>query len=123
MPPMPKDLACDIVALKSLVARSAAIVGFTGAGISTESGVPDFRSPDSPWMRNKPIPFEAFRLSREARREAWRRLASDLDPQALELITEEVPLEGVVAKAEELMAGRIRGRVVVAISEPARAGA
>ncbi len=49
------------------------IVAFTGAGISTESGVPDFRSPGSPWMTNKPIPFDAFINSAEARREAWRR--------------------------------------------------
>ena len=59
--------------LQGLVAEAAMVVGFTGAGISTESGVPDFRSPDSPWMRNKPIPFEAFVRSEEARREAWRR--------------------------------------------------
>ena len=50
-----------------------AVVSFTGAGISTESGVPDFRSPGSPWMVNKPIPFEAFVASREVRAEAWRR--------------------------------------------------
>jgi len=49
------------------------VVAFTGAGVSTESGVPDFRSPNSPWMRNKPIPFEAYVASAEARREAWRR--------------------------------------------------
>lgn len=48
-------------------------VGFTGAGISTESGVPDFRSPGSPWMRNKPIPFDQYMASQDARNEAWRR--------------------------------------------------
>ncbi|WP_248313487.1 Sir2 family NAD-dependent protein deacetylase [Bosea sp. F3-2] len=53
--------------------RADSILSFTGAGISTESGVPDFRSPGSPWMVNKPIPFEAFVQSREARIEAWRR--------------------------------------------------
>ena len=63
----------DIGALEDLVQRSATVVGFTGAGISTESGVPDFRSPNSPWMRNKPIPFEAFVRSEEARKVAWRR--------------------------------------------------
>lgn len=67
------DLAEQIRELKRLVERSTAVVGFTGAGISTESGVPDFRSPGSPWMQNKPIPFEAYIRSAEARREAWRR--------------------------------------------------
>ncbi len=50
-----------------------------------------------------------------ARRAAWERLARDLDPAALELITEEVPLERAVEKAEALMAGKVRGRIVVAI--------
>jgi NAD-dependent deacetylase len=63
----------QIAALEDLVLGSHGVVGFTGAGISTESGVPDFRSPDSPWMRNKPIPFEAFLQSAAAREEAWRR--------------------------------------------------
>lgn len=62
-----------IEALHAMLDRADAIVSFTGAGISTESGVPDFRSPGSPWMVNKPIPFEAFVASREARIEAWRR--------------------------------------------------
>src|SRR5829696_2897194 len=65
--------ADQAAALRDLVARAKVIAGFTGAGISTESGVPDFRSPGSPWMRNKPVPFEAFLHSAEARREAWRR--------------------------------------------------
>src|SRR5829696_8543509 len=73
--------ADQAAALRDLVARAKVIAGFTGAGISTESGVPDFRSPGSPWMRNKPIPFEAFLGSVEARREAWRRkfAMDDLD--------------------------------------------
>jgi NAD-dependent deacetylase len=60
-------------ALARLVANAGVVAGFTGAGISTECGVPDFRSPGSPWMVNKPIPFQAFVASAEARREAWRR--------------------------------------------------
>ena len=49
------------------------------------------------------------------RQQAWDRLATDLDPAKLEAIVEEVPLERAVAKAAELMAGKIRGRVVVKI--------
>ncbi len=59
--------------LAELLSDSETMLGFTGAGISTECGVPDFRSPGSPWMVNKPIPFGAFVASEEARREAWRR--------------------------------------------------
>jgi len=70
---MPRESDREIDALMDLVARARVVAGFTGAGISTESGVPDFRSPGSPWMQNKPIPFDAFLRSRDARREAWRR--------------------------------------------------
>lgn len=62
-----------IAALHGLLDRADSIVSFTGAGISTESGVPDFRTPGSPWMVNKPIPYDAFVQSREIRIEAWRR--------------------------------------------------
>ena len=48
-------------------------VAFTGAGISTESGVPDFRSPGSPWKQHAPIGYAEFMASDEARSEAWRR--------------------------------------------------
>jgi NAD-dependent deacetylase len=70
---MTDPLAASIAALRDMIQDSRIVAGFTGAGISTESGVPDFRSPDSPWMRHKPIPFETFLHSAEARREAWRR--------------------------------------------------
>jgi NAD-dependent deacetylase len=56
-----------------MIAEARSIVGFTGAGISTESGIPDFRSPGGIWAKHKPIPFEAFLASAEARRETWRR--------------------------------------------------
>jgi NAD-dependent deacetylase len=59
--------------LASLIRQSSRAVAFTGAGISTESGIPDFRSPGGLWTQNKPIPFQAFMASREARAEAWRR--------------------------------------------------
>src|SRR5271154_5355712 len=59
--------------LRRLIAQSERIVLFTGAGISTESGIPDFRSPGGIWTRMAPIDFADFLASEEARRETWRR--------------------------------------------------
>nr|WP_218625683.1 Sir2 family NAD-dependent protein deacetylase [Bradyrhizobium sp. dw_411] len=56
-----------------MIAEATIIVPFTGAGISTECGIPDFRSPGGLWTRNRPIPFDEFVASVEARDEAWRR--------------------------------------------------
>jgi len=53
--------------------RSTQIVFFTGAGISTESGIPDFRSPGGTWTKIQPIYFDEFLESEEARVRAWRR--------------------------------------------------
>jgi NAD-dependent deacetylase len=63
----------SIDTLRRMIADARNIVAFTGAGISTESGIPDFRSPGGIWTRHKPIAFEAFIASAEARRETWRR--------------------------------------------------
>src|SRR5664280_1717519 len=70
------DLETAILRLRDLVAESSRIVPFTGAGISTECGIPDFRSPGGLWTKNQPIPFDAFIASGEMRDEAWRRRAS-----------------------------------------------
>jgi NAD-dependent deacetylase len=67
------DLKTKRAMLAELVAEAERLVPFTGAGISTECGIPDFRSPGGLWTQNRPIPFDAFLASPEARREAWRR--------------------------------------------------
>jgi NAD-dependent deacetylase len=59
--------------LMRMIAEAGNIAAFTGAGISTESGIPDFRSPDGIWTKYKPIEFGDFIGSAQARREAWRR--------------------------------------------------
>jgi NAD-dependent deacetylase len=56
-----------------MVQRARRAVVFTGAGVSTESGIPDFRSPGGFWTRYKPIAFDEFLASEETRLEAWRR--------------------------------------------------
>ena len=60
-------------ALSELLAQSEFIVAFTGAGISTESGIPDFRGKDGIWTKVQPIVFQDFISSEEMRREYWRR--------------------------------------------------
>jgi NAD-dependent deacetylase len=62
--------------LARLLAQSRRAAVFTGAGISTESGVPDFRSPGGIWSRMKPIYYQEFLASEDKRREAWTRTFS-----------------------------------------------
>jgi NAD-dependent deacetylase len=67
------DLETAIDRLQRLIADAQAIAPFTGAGISTECGIPDFRSPGGLWTKNQPIPYDAFISSKAMRNEAWRR--------------------------------------------------
>ena len=59
----------DIERLREMIGSAKRIVAFTGAGISTELGIPDFRSPGGIWTRYKPIYFDDFMSSEEMRRE------------------------------------------------------
>ncbi|MCB1022051.1 MAG: hypothetical protein H6509_11380 [Bryobacterales bacterium] len=54
------------------IEESAHIVGFSGAGISTESGIPDFRSPNGFWKTNRIVQYHDFVSSYEERVEYWR---------------------------------------------------
>jgi len=67
------DRKATVERLRELFARSSRGVAFTGAGISTECGIPDFRSPGGLWTKNYPIPFDEFVASQEMRNEAWKR--------------------------------------------------
>src|SRR4026207_575537 len=67
------DLPTAISNLRDLIEEAQEIVPFTGAGISTECGIPDFRSPGGIWTKNRPIPFDVFMSDGEVRAESWRR--------------------------------------------------
>lgn len=62
----------ELDALADLVRMARRGVAFTGAGISTESGIPDFRSPGGIWSRHKPVLYGDFMASRDARVRAWK---------------------------------------------------
>jgi len=59
--------------LENFIARAKRMVVLTGAGCSTESGIPDYRSPGGAWSRHKPIYYSAFVRSAEVRRFYWAR--------------------------------------------------
>jgi NAD-dependent deacetylase len=68
-----KDLSSGVERLGEMIASARRIVPFTGAGISTECGIPDFRSPGGIWTKHRPIPYDEFLSSQEARNESWKR--------------------------------------------------
>lgn len=67
------ELRSGVEGLGDMIAEAKTIVPFTGAGISTECGIPDFRSPGGIWTRYRPIEFREFVASQSARDESWRR--------------------------------------------------
>src|SRR5947209_8222861 len=67
------DINIAVTTLRRLIDEARVIVPFTGAGISTECGIPDFRSPGGIWTKMRPIDFSDFLASQEARDESWRR--------------------------------------------------
>lgn len=69
----------SLTALREPLAHSRRAVVFTGAGMSTESDIPDFRSPGGVWSRMQPILFKEFLTSEDKRREAWRQRFDNSD--------------------------------------------
>lgn len=67
------DSVADLVAhAVDLVRGCRKVVALTGAGLSTESGIPDFRSPGGVWEKYRPVEYADFQRSEDARREHWR---------------------------------------------------
>jgi NAD-dependent deacetylase len=61
----------ELEKFQSLLTDSERVAVFTGAGISTESGIPDFRGPNGLWSRFKPTDYQQFISSEKARQESW----------------------------------------------------
>src|ERR1700731_2155285 len=100
------DIDTAVAELQARVQAAKVVLPFTGAGISTECGIPDFRSPGGLWTKNRPIPFDEFLASREMRDEAWRRrFAMDAQFAAAR------PGRGHLALASLYRAGKVPGVV------------
>ncbi len=70
-----KTVMTDVTQIADWIQAGETTVAFTGAGISTESGIPDFRSPGGVWATSQPVYFDEFLASPEARYEYWRQKA------------------------------------------------
>ncbi len=92
----------EIEQLRSMIAESKRGVAFTGAGHSTESGIPDFRSPGGIWTKYKPIDFRDFMASEEMRRESWRRKFA-----SYAVIKKAPPNKGHLAVAKLVQQGKV----------------
>lgn len=93
----------DLKAFARMIEAADRIAVFTGAGISTESGIPDFRSPGGTWAKQRPIDFSDFVGSDEARRESWRRRFA-MEP----VLRAAAPNRGHRAVAELIRSGKAK---------------
>jgi NAD-dependent deacetylase len=106
---VPRRQPGDADALKALIDRSSRVVFFTGAGISTESGIPDFRSPGTGlWTKIKPIEFQDFIASDAARQVSWQRRFSG-----------DRPMERATPNAGHLAVARLvkEGKAIAVITQ------
>ncbi len=98
--------------LRRFIDETRRAVVFTGAGISTESGIPDFRSPGGIWDQYKPINFQDFVASEAMRIESWRRrFAMD------EMLRGARPNAGHLAVARLVQAGKVSAVITQNIDE------
>jgi len=94
-------LDSELTEFRRLIDAADRVVVFTGAGISTESGIPDFRSPGGVWTKVQPIEFSDFMRSDKARRETWRR-RFEMEP----ILRQAAPNRGHRAVAELVRRGK-----------------
>jgi len=93
----------DIAELADLLRNARRAVVFTGAGISTESGIPDFRSPGGIWTKMMPVQFQDYIADPEARRVSWERRFemeetwNTVKPNAGHLAVAELVRRGIVS--------------------------
>lgn len=93
----------DIAELADLLRNARRAVVFTGAGISTESGIPDFRSPGGIWTKMMPVQFQDYIADPAARRVSWERRFemeetwNAVKPNAGHLAVAELVRRGIVA--------------------------
>lgn len=99
-----QEQVSGIETLRSMIDASERIAIFSGAGISTESGIPDFRSPGGIWTKYQPIMFQDFVASEEMRRESWRRRIA-IGPT----FSTAAPNRGHRAVAELVRRGKVNG--------------
>lgn len=69
----------EVIELARLVAAADRILVFTGAGISTASGIPDYRGPQGVWKTRRPVYYHEFMESEEHRRSYWQQKMEDYE--------------------------------------------
>jgi len=97
-------MTADWEKIGRLIGEGRRIVAFTGAGISTESGIPDYRSKGGIWDRFRPVFFDEFLASEEKRQEYWA-----LKAELYERFGQAVPNDGHRAIAELERMGKLKG--------------
>jgi len=96
----------DVDQARDWLERSSSVVGFSGAGISTESGIPDFRSPNGVWARNRTVYFDEFVANEADRVEYWRQKA-----ESWPAIRDAQPNAGHLAFVELARSGKLRAMI------------